>query len=205
MCITEIMIEKELPFWLSGDPQKSVFSHIYFTMSLLYSKLKCRGFRTSWTFMVSRWDVSHIFGNPSYPWGSSRVKESASVMHTLRLFKVYPDATMMGIFQSVSLSCELHIYFCIHVEMSSVEHRKYISECLLPVVFIWEYRQVTVPLESVWGHFKQLEDECVYDLLYSSYKLAKEELRSGELKKKVKKLIKWLSASQPCWLCCLGY
>lgn len=107
--------------------------------------------------------------------------------------------------RSVSLSCELHIYFCIHVEMSSVEHRKCISECLLLVVFIWEYWQVTVPLESVWGHLKQLEDECVYDLLYSSYKLAKEELRSRELKKKVKKLIKWLSASQPCSLCCLGY
>lgn len=156
MCITEIVIEKELPFWLSGDPQKSVFNHIYFTMSLLYSKLKCRGFRTSWTFMVSRWDVSHIFGNPSYPWGSVSVKESASVMHTLRLFKVYPDATMMGIFQSVSLSCELHIYFCIHVEMSSVEHRKYISECLLLVVFIWEYWQLFLwsQFGVIWNNWK---------------------------------------------------
>lgn len=133
------------------------------------------------------------------------VKESASVLHTLRLFKVYLDAMMMGISQSVCLSCELHIYFCIHVEMSSVEHRKYISECLLLVVFIWEYWQVTVPLESVWGHLKQLEDECVYYLLYSCYKLAKEELRIRELKKKLKKLIKWLSASQLCSLCCLGY
>lgn len=54
------------------------------------------------------------------------------------------------------------------------------------------------PSGASLGSFPQLEDGCVNYQLCSSYKQTKEELRERELKKKVKELIKCLSASRLC-------